>query len=358
MAIKQIILRAWSNNTDIPPIEINQGDILSRTVVMTLLDSSGAPIDLTLSSVRVHFSKPDGTICYLSAPVVNGPAGMATVTLDSQCTAISGTVKSIVQITGAGEDNLFIVGPTFTIGAINIEGSIISANEFTALTDALAQVQSIANKVDKSQTINGHALTDSFSITADETGAIPETDKGAKGGVATLDPVTGKLVQTPNAPDTGAWLVGSILEIAYDTADSGWLLCRGQALSRTTYASLFARIGTKYGSGDGSTTFNIPNKCGKVGVGLDPADTDFDTLGKAKGSKTAALVAANNGPHFHKLNMSAGTGTYDSPVRGNGTGQAWTATNNTVSQEGTGDPFSIIQPSIVVNYEIYTGVFN
>jgi hypothetical protein len=39
----------------------------------------------------------------------------------------------------------------------------------------------------------------------------------------------------------------------------GWLLCQGQAVSRSTYASLFAILGTAYGSGDGSTTFNMPN---------------------------------------------------------------------------------------------------
>ena len=44
----------------------------------------------------------------------------------------------------------------------------------------------------------------------------------------------------------------------------GWLLCNGAAVSRTTYANLFAKIGVKYGSGDGSTTFNLPNMNGRV----------------------------------------------------------------------------------------------
>lgn len=44
----------------------------------------------------------------------------------------------------------------------------------------------------------------------------------------------------------------------------GWLLCNGAAVSRTTYANLFAKIGVKYGSGDGSTTFNLPNLDGRV----------------------------------------------------------------------------------------------
>ena len=46
---------------------------------------------------------------------------------------------------------------------------------------------------------------------------------------------------------------------AFHTVPEGWLQCNGAAVSRTTYAALFAVVGTKYGSGDGSTTFNLPN---------------------------------------------------------------------------------------------------
>ena len=51
--------------------------------------------------------------------------------------------------------------------------------------------------------------------------------------------------------------VGAIM--AFHDVPAGWLQCNGAAVSRTTYAALFAVIGTKYGSGDGSTTFNLPN---------------------------------------------------------------------------------------------------
>ncbi len=44
-----------------------------------------------------------------------------------------------------------------------------------------------------------------------------------------------------------------------DVVPEGWILCQGQAISRTTYSDLFAVIGTKFGSGDGSTTFNLPD---------------------------------------------------------------------------------------------------
>jgi microcystin-dependent protein len=62
---------------------------------------------------------------------------------------------------------------------------------------------------------------------------------------------------------------GDLRGTARPSAASGWLLCNGSAVSRTTYASLFDAIGTAYGAGDGSTTFNLPDLRGRVPVGVD-----------------------------------------------------------------------------------------
>jgi microcystin-dependent protein len=84
-----------------------------------------------------------------------------------------------------------------------------------------------------------------------------------------------------------------------DTAPTGYLLCRGQAISRTTYASLFAIIGTTYGVGDNSTTFNLPNGAGKVFVGKDSTQAEFDTLGETGGANTVTLAATQIPGHTH-----------------------------------------------------------
>ncbi len=63
--------------------------------------------------------------------------------------------------------------------------------------------------------------------------------------------------------------VGCVIPFAGAAAPTGWLLCQGQAISRTTYAQLFSVIGTTYGSGDGKTTFNLPDMRGRVAVGSD-----------------------------------------------------------------------------------------
>jgi microcystin-dependent protein len=83
---------------------------------------------------------------------------------------------------------------------------------------------------------------------------------------------------------------------------NGYLICDGRAVSRTTYADLFAAIGTRYGSGNGSTTFNIPNLKGKVIVGYDSADASFNTLGKTGGSKTHTLTISEMPSHTHTQN--------------------------------------------------------
>ncbi len=95
--------------------------------------------------------------------------------------------------------------------------------------------------------------------------------------------------------------VGSVIDFTGQTAPAGWLLCQGQAISRTTYARLFAVIGTSFGAGDGSTTFNLP-AAGRVAVGRDAVQVEFASLGGVGGAKTHALTEAENGPHQHKAN--------------------------------------------------------
>lgn len=85
--------------------------------------------------------------------------------------------------------------------------------------------------------------------------------------------------------------IGGIVEYPSSKAiPDGWLECDGSAVSRKTYSELFAKIGTNYGKGDGSTTFNLPNKKGKVSVGLDTSDSDFNVIGKTGGEKAHTLT--------------------------------------------------------------------
>ena len=143
--------------------------------------------------------------------------------------------------------------------------------------------------------------------------------------------------------------IGSIITYAGNTSPNNWLICDGSAISRNTYNDLFSVIGTTFGSGDGSTTFNLPNLQGKVVVGKDGNDTDFDTLGKAGGEKEHTLTIDEMPSHNH-----AGTPKYyrASSVEYATEENAQTGTQGSTSSTGGGQPHNILQPYIVLNYII------
>ena len=91
---------------------------------------------------------------------------------------------------------------------------------------------------------------------------------------------------------------GMVSQFAGSTAPTGWLLCDGTAVSRTTYANLFTAIGTNYGTGDGSTTFNLPNLQGRVPVGKSTSGT-FASLNSPGGVESVTLTESQIPSHTH-----------------------------------------------------------
>ncbi|MEI3507734.1 MAG: phage tail protein [Bacilli bacterium] len=96
---------------------------------------------------------------------------------------------------------------------------------------------------------------------------------------------------------------GTVNMWSSSTIPSGYLLCDGRAVSRTTYANLYKIIGTTYGAGDGSTTFNLPNMGGKSVVGK----SSTKSISSTGGSNTSTLTAANLPSHNHSIPALSGT---------------------------------------------------
>lgn len=187
--------------------------------------------------------------------------------------------------------------------------------------------------------ITGDALGVGFPVA--ETGNNTIIKTTSSGG---LNPALTSLFGTP---------AGLVTSYAGSTAPTGWLLCDGSAISRVTYASLFAVIATQYGAGDGSTTFNVPNVKGRIPVGLDGAQTEFDILGETGGAKTHLLTAAESGlpAHSHSINnllVSPGTGSSGPYGGGGGT----PSSTSTAGPANASSPHNNLQPYIVFNYII------
>lgn len=121
---------------------------------------------------------------------------------------------------------------------------------------------------------------------------------------------------------------GCIMMYTLVSAPTGWLLCDGSAVSRTTYSGLFAVIGTTYGIGNGSTTFNLPNLLGRVPVGKSAAGT-FSTIGNTGGAETHTLSATESGvaSHSHGASSAATSHRHAATAGTNGVGIPYRATN-------------------------------
>jgi microcystin-dependent protein len=132
-------------------------------------------------------------------------------------------------------------------------------------------------------TVNGNlAVTGTTSLTGATsltTGSISGimTAPTAAAGTNTTQIATTAFVLSNGAPTGGLIMWGT------GTAPTGWLLCDGTAVNRTTYAALFAVVGTTFGVGDGSTTFNLPNYTNRMPYGT--------TIGATGGSADAVVVS-------------------------------------------------------------------
>lgn len=148
--------------------------------------------------------------------------------------------------------------------------------------------------------------------------------------------------------------VGVIQMFAGSTAPAGWLLCAGQTVSRSTYADLFAVIGTQFNTGgEAGTDFRLPNLLGKVPVGLDAAQTEFNTLGKTGGAKTHTLTTNEMPNHNHGAvhqNEALG-GNWTGGSQKNAFSQSHGINTNT-SNTGGGAAHNNLQPYISLNFII------
>jgi len=163
-----------------------------------------------------------------------------------------------------------------------------------------------------------------------------------------------------------AFAAGMLMPFAGTSAPTGWLLAHGQAVSRETYAGLFAAISTTYGNGDGSTTFNLPDLRGRTVAGKDDmggssanrltdqsGGLNGDTLGDTGGEETHTLSVSEIPAHNHSTNGGS-TSVNTSPYNRVGMGAGGILTGPTIQNTGGGGAHNNVQPTIILNYIIKT----
>lgn len=154
---------------------------------------------------------------------------------------------------------------------------------------------------------------------------------------------------------------GAVQMYAGANAPPGWLVCDGSAVSRSLYSNLFNIIGTTYGSGDGTTTFNLPNLKSNVPVGYNAADPNFNVLGKTGGEATHTLTIAETPTHTHEIvvNSDTSNGLVGLSQAGGNSGDAilqWSsgtiAGGLWATDTGGGGSHNNLQPYIALNFII------
>lgn len=213
----------------------------------------------------------------------------------------------------------------------------------TEIDDELVAISgAVASKADKS------------SPTFTGTPAAPTASSGTS---------TTQIATTAFAMGAAALVMpsGALLQWPTATAPTGFLLCSGAAVSRTIYAALFAVIGTTFGAGDGTTTFNLPDFDNRFAVGAG----DLYTVGATGGSKDAVVVShthtATDAGHTHGIAYSGtlgfeGGGGYGGTAFGGSVNQATQSSTAdiTVSSAGVSGTNANLPPYLSIYFIIKT----
>jgi microcystin-dependent protein len=346
---------------------------------------------VTIASGSNKFVITDGTSVY---NVTNDTFSNITVegNADIQGTlSVSGaaTFKSTVTVEGAA----VVSGAASFLSGVSVSGALIAkgtntfagANTFsnTVTVAGVAGFKSHVNvsgnmSVGGTTSITGAALFAStvtvvgagtFKSNVSVSGNMNIAGNTSIGGTVTI---VGANVQAANAKVcasafygdatnmTGLLPSGVILPYGASASPTGFLLCNGQAVNRSTYSSLFAIVSSLYGNGDGSSTFNVPDLRGRFVAGWDAGTSVLtsvtanmvlgSSIANTGGAQAVTLTTAQMPAHTHSYTIKA------SGVGGNeGSGSLWYNTSSSsTGSTGSDGAHSNIPPTMILNYIIKT----
>ena len=267
----------------------------------------------------VGLTKTGNTLDLDDTAVTPGTYTLSEITVDQQgriTAASTGSIPSgIVTTSDTGTVTSTMIADGTIVDADVNASAAIAATKVQGTTPSGGTANQVLKKVDGTDynttwgTIAGAVYQPSAPSTP-QTGDV-WVDSDAVAGVLNQNDYLTKndfeLFTTP---------IGGVTTFAGTASPSNkWAICDGTAVSRTTYSTLFTVIGTTYGVGDGTTTFNLPNLKGRVVVGVDAAQTEFDALGETGGAKTHTLTSSEIPAHSHPntASFSGSSGTTSNP---------------------------------------------
>ncbi|MDZ7887764.1 MAG: phage tail protein [Pseudomonas sp.] len=311
-----------------PKVTINAKGIVTSGEALVAADIP------SLDWSKINSGKPTTLAGYgiTDALAAGGTAVAAAKLATARTLSISGAGTGSAAFDGSANANIALtladsgaVAGTYPKVTINAKG-IVTGGAALVAADIPALDWSKINS-GKPTTLAGYGITDALAAGGTAVAAAKLATarsislSGGVTGSATFDGTANISIVASIVGETG-----QIAFYAMSSPPTGWLKCNGAAINRTTYATLFAAIGTTFGAGDGSTTFNVPDLRGEFARGWDDA-RGVDT-GRAFGSAQGDAFKA----HFHSTvaNNQYGNFQYLADVGtggnvGGGAGTSWSA---------------------------------
>ncbi len=180
---------------------------------------------------------------------------------------------------------------TLTINGTDVTATAAELNALDGITASTAELNTLGGLTASTAELN---VLDGVTATTTEINYIDGVTSSVQ---AQIDAVAAAVA----AASSAATPAGTVIQVAQNSAPTGYLKANGAAVSRTTYADLFAAIGTTFGAGNGSTTFELPDLRGEFVRGWD--DSRGVDSGRSFGSSQTDAFQG----HYHKLTSEDGT---------------------------------------------------